>query len=91
MKKKIIVIALVLAAFLAVAARIYLSNKGQSLEAAAKKVEEIAPKQQVKGDDTKKIYIKKNGLMNKGILKKPIKMRNEPLPKKREPKSCNDD
>ena len=93
-KKKIIFAVSIIIALIAVAGGIYLTQQEQNLEKTARKVEEIkndGPRQQVKGDNNKKLYIKKD-LINKGLLRKSIKMRKDNnMPQKDESgKTCSD-
>lgn len=93
-KKKIIFAVSIIIALIAVAGGIYLTQQEQNLEKTARKVEEIkndGPRQQVKGDNSKKLYIKKD-LINKGLLRKSIKMRKDNnMPQKDESgKTCSD-
>ena len=93
-KKKILFAVSTVVALMAVAGGIYLTQQEQNLEKPAKKVEEIkndGPRQQVKGDNNKKLYIKKD-LINKGLLRKSIKMRKDNnMPQKDESgKTCSD-
>lgn len=93
-KKKLLFAVSIVAALMAVAGGIYLTKQKQSLEKPARKVEEIkndGPRQQVKGENSKKLYIKKD-LINKGLLRKSIKMRKDNnMPQKDESgKTCSD-
>ena len=93
-KKKIIFAVSIIIALIAVAGGIYLTQQEQNLEKTARKVEEIknnGQRQQVKGDNNKKLYIKKD-LINKGLLRKSIKMRKDNnMPQKDESgKTCSD-
>ncbi|MBP5435799.1 hypothetical protein J6Z39_08275 [bacterium] len=93
-KKKILFAVSIIIALIAVAGGIYLTQQEQNLEKTARKVEEIknnGQRQQVKGDNNKKLYIKKD-LINKGLLRKSIKMRKDNnMPQKDESgKTCSD-
>ena len=93
-KKKILFAVSIIIALIAVAGGIYLTQQEQNLEKTARKVEEIknnGQRQQVKGDNNKKLYIKKD-LINKGLLRKSIKMRKDNnTPQKDESgKTCSD-